>query len=107
MLDCFDSAPETVNLLDPDPPTKRVAIECLRRTNPDLTVVWLPMSLLTPMSWLASLAQKVASPRKPAMNVAKAFQSPRYDTSRIAAIVSVMNPASAPSVQISGNGQSW
>ena len=107
MLDCFDAAPETVNLLDPDPPTKRVAIECLRRTNPDLTVVWLPMSVLAPLSWLASLAQKVASPRKPAMNVAKAFQSPRYDTSRITSIVSLMNPANSPPVQTSGNGQIW
>src|SRR5450759_645359 len=49
MLDCFDTAPETLNLLDPDLPTKRDAIERLRRRNPDLTVVWLPMSLPAPL----------------------------------------------------------
>jgi hypothetical protein len=104
MLDSFDSAPETINLLDPQLPTKRMAIECLRRTNPDLTVVWLPMSVLAPLSWVASVVQKVASPGKPAMNVAKAFQSPKYDTSRIAAIASLMSPAKSAAPQTSGNG---
>jgi predicted dehydrogenase/nucleoside-diphosphate-sugar epimerase len=99
MVDCFDAAPETLNLLDPEPPTKRVAIECLRQKNPDLTVVWLPMAIIAPLSWLALLAQKVASPRKPAMNVAKAFASPRYDRTRIAEIVSRMSPASSASRQ--------
>jgi nucleoside-diphosphate-sugar epimerase len=103
MLDCFDSAPQTINLLDPELPTKREAVECLRRRNPDLTVVWLPMSLLTTLSWVASLAQKVVWPGKPAMNVAKAFESPRYDTSRIAEVVSLMSPAKSASARTSRN----
>lgn len=93
VLESFDSAPDIINLLDPEPPTKRDAIEFLRRTNPDLTVVWLPMAVLIPLSWAASLAQKVASPRKTPVNVARAFSSPRYETSRIAEIVSRMSLA--------------
>jgi nucleoside-diphosphate-sugar epimerase len=97
MLDSFDSAPETLNLLNPDLPTKRQAIEHLRRKNPDLTVIWLPMALLTPLSWIAVLAQKVARPGRSAMNIAKAFESPKYDTSRISAVVSLMRIANSRS----------
>jgi predicted dehydrogenase/nucleoside-diphosphate-sugar epimerase len=99
MLDSFDSAPDKLNLLDPNPPTKRDAIQRLRQKNPDLTVAWLPMSLLAPLSWLAVLVQKVARPRKSAMNIAKAFASPKYDTSRMKAVVSQMNRAALVSPQ--------
>ena len=93
MLDSFDSAPDKLNLLDPNSPTKRDAIQRLRVRNPDLTVAWLPMSVLAPLSWLALLLQKVARPRKSAMNIAKAFASPKYDTSRMKAVVSQMKGA--------------
>jgi predicted dehydrogenase/nucleoside-diphosphate-sugar epimerase len=99
MLDSFDSAPDKLNLLDPNPPTKRDAIQRLRRKNPDLAVAWLPMSLLAPLSWLAVLVQKVARPRKSAMNIAKAFASPKYDTSRMKTVVSQMNRAAPASSQ--------
>ena len=97
MVDCFDSAPDKLNLLDPDPATKRDAIQRLRRRNPDLTVAWMPMSFLAPVSWLALLVQKVARPRKSAMNIAKAFASPKYDMSSMQAVVLQMNSASASS----------
>jgi hypothetical protein len=99
MLDSFDSAPDKLNLLDPNPPTKRDAIQRLRQKNPDLTVAWLPMSILAPLSWLAVVGQKVARPRKSAMNIAKAFASPKYDTSRMKAVVSQMKGATATSPQ--------
>jgi nucleoside-diphosphate-sugar epimerase len=105
MVDSFDSAPDKLNLLDPDAPTKRDAIQRLRRKNPDLTVAWLPMSLLAPVSWLAIIVQKVARPRKSAMNVAKAFASPKYDTSRMKAVLSQMTgdrPVSEPTAKRSG-----
>jgi nucleoside-diphosphate-sugar epimerase len=84
MLEHFDEAPALLNLLDPKPPTKRELLAQLRRTNPDLRVVWLPMPLLVPMSWGAILLQKVLRPRRPAINAAKVFAAQRYDTSRIA-----------------------
>jgi hypothetical protein len=97
MVDCFDSAPDKLNLLDPDPAPKRDAIQRLRQRNPDLTVAWLPMSLLAPVSWLALLVQKVARPRKSALNIAKAFASPKYDMSSMQAVVLQMNSASTSS----------
>ncbi|HJQ10497.1 MAG TPA: Gfo/Idh/MocA family oxidoreductase [Gemmatimonadaceae bacterium] len=97
MLDSFDSAPETLNLLDPVLPTKRDVLDRLRTRNPDLTVIWLPMPLLSLLSSFASVAQKVVRPRKPVMNVARAFESPAYDTSRIASVASLMNSPRAES----------
>lgn len=82
----FDAAPDVLNLLDPELPTKRELLRQLRRTNPDLRVVWLPMPVLLPLSWGALLLQKVLRPGRPAINVAKVFAAQRYDTGRIAAL---------------------
>ncbi len=82
----FDEAPAVLNLLNPDPPTKREAIEVLRRSNPELSVVWLPMPVLVPLSWMAIGLQKVLRPGRPAMNLAKVFAGQRYDTARAGAI---------------------
>jgi nucleoside-diphosphate-sugar epimerase len=91
MLNRSDGELATVNVLNPELPTRREAVKLLRRMNPDLTVIWLPMLLLVPLSWVAFIAQKTLRPRKPAMNLAKAFSSPRYDTSLITAVASRMN----------------
>jgi hypothetical protein len=51
-------------------------------------VIWLPTVLLVPLSWMATLAQKVLRPGKPAINVAKVFSVLPYDTSLIAKLAS-------------------
>jgi predicted dehydrogenase/nucleoside-diphosphate-sugar epimerase len=90
MLNGSDAVPDTINVLNPDLPTRRDAVKLVRRMNPDLTVIWLPMALLVPLAWVAVIAQKVLHPRRPAMNLAKAFASPRYDTARIAYVAARM-----------------
>lgn len=82
MVDQWNEAPVVVNLLDPELPTKRDLLLRLRQSNPDLTVVWLPSVLLIPLSWAATLLQKLLRPGRPAINVAKVFSVPSYDTSR-------------------------
>jgi nucleoside-diphosphate-sugar epimerase len=82
----FDEAPRVLNLFEPKLPTKRELIARLRRSNPDLTIVWLPLVILLPLSWFAIALQKVLRPRSPAFNVAQMFARLRYDTSRIAAL---------------------
>ncbi|MCE3222713.1 MAG: uncharacterized protein K0S58_893 [Nitrospira sp.] len=84
MTDAWDHVPTPLNLLDPVSPTKRELLDRLRQANPDLTVVWLPRMVLIPLSWLATLAQKVLRPGKPAIDVAKVFSVCSYDTSGIA-----------------------
>ncbi|MBU6435380.1 MAG: hypothetical protein KJS98_18890, partial [Nitrospirae bacterium] len=48
------------------------------------TVIWLPTFVLVPLSWVATVLQKVLRPGKPAINVAKVFSVLPYDTSAIA-----------------------
>jgi hypothetical protein len=84
MTDAWDAVPSPLNLLDPVSPTKRELLDRLRQANPDLSLVWLPRFVLVPLSWVATLAQKVLRPGKPAIDVAKVFSVLPYDTSGIA-----------------------
>lgn len=82
----FDEAPGVLHLLEPRPPSKAQLVERLRESNPDLTVVWLPMIVLAPLSWLAIALQKLLRPKHPAVNIARVFAPLKYDTARIAAL---------------------
>ena len=84
MADSWDSVPSPLNLLDPVLPTKRELLDQLWKTNPDVTVIWLPTVVLIPLSWLTTVLQKMLRPGKPAINVAKVFSVLPYDTSVIA-----------------------
>jgi len=86
MVANFSDAPAVVNVLDPVLPTKRDLVRRLKAANPGLLVVWLPTLLLVPMSWAATVLQKVLRPGKPAINVAKVFAKQRYETARIASL---------------------
>jgi len=86
MVHSFADAPAKLNLLSPTPPTNRELVRRLKRSNPDLTVIWLPMAVLVPLSWLLSVAQKVLRPAKPTIDIARVFARQRCDTSRIAGL---------------------
>ncbi len=97
MVRHFDESPAVLNLFEPELPTKKELLARLRRTNPDLTIVWLPPVILLPLSWFAIALQKVRRPRAPAVNVAKIFARLKYDTSRIAALApSIRGEATRP-----------
>jgi nucleoside-diphosphate-sugar epimerase len=91
MVDQWDGVPSPLNLLDPLSPTKRALLDQLRKGNPDLSIIWLPTVVLVPLSWLATFAQKVLRPGKPAIDVAKVFAVQEYDTSGIAQLASLVN----------------
>ena len=93
MVDHWDSVPGPLNLLSPISPSKRELLERLRGANPDLAVVWLPMFLLVPISWVAIVLQTFLRPGKPAMNVSKVFRVLPYDTSAIASLAEHMKPS--------------
>ena len=76
----FDQAPAKLNLLDPESPSKSALLTRLRRNNPDLSVIWLPMWVLKPMSLAAIVLQKLLKPSREATSVAKVFRVDRYDT---------------------------
>jgi len=81
-----ERAPKILNLIDPKQPSKRDLVRRLRKQNPGLWVVWLPRFLLIPLSWFASLAQKVLRPGKPAINVAEVFGARGYDAGAVSEV---------------------
>jgi len=81
----FSDAPTILHLVAPTVPTKRDLVDLLRRSNPDLSIVWLPRIVLVPLSWLAVVLQKVRRPRHEAMSLIPAFAPQYVDTSLIQA----------------------
>lgn len=96
MVRHFGEAPRVLNLFEPELPTKRELLARLRRSNPDLTIVWMLPAFLIPLSWFAIALQKIVRPRSPAINVAKIFGRLRYDTSRIAGIAPTIRAEAFP-----------
>lgn len=86
MAEDFEAAPDVLNLLTPKLPTRRDLVEELRRSNPDLRVVWLSQLILRPASLAAVGLQKVARRGRPAINVSRVFASRPYDTKRAAEV---------------------
>lgn len=79
----MESVPPAINLLNPEPPTKRQLLGRLVEGNPGLRTIWLPGFVLVPLSLMAVAAQKILRPRRPAINVARVFAVQPYDTSAI------------------------
>lgn len=79
----FEDAPPVLHGLSPTPPTRRELADHLRAANPGARVVWLPRIPLVVLSGLATALQKVLRPRRPAVSLASAFASTRYDTTLI------------------------
>lgn len=82
----FEEMPDVLNLLSPRLPTRGDLVRELRRSNPDLRVVWLPRIILNPASIAGVGLQKIVRRGKPAINVSRAFASRAYDTARATAV---------------------
>ena len=98
-VDHFAETPAVVNLVDPALPTKRSLVAALRKNNPDLSVIWLPMLLVHPLSWGALLLQKALRPGRPAINVAKVFSVERIDPAGAARLATVINDSGREAVR--------
>lgn len=100
-LSHFDQVPPALNLVDPEPTTRRQLVERLRRSNPGLRVVWLPAPILVPLSLAAVVLQKVLRPSRTAVYPARAFADQNADTTTIRSIRELMmrpDPAGPPDV---------
>jgi predicted dehydrogenase/nucleoside-diphosphate-sugar epimerase len=92
----FEEAPETLNLLDPRPITKRELVDLLKARNPDLRVLWLPYLVLRPLSWVGKILQRVLRRGRPPVDLRRVFETRRYDRSRIASVASrIASPKAA------------
>lgn len=87
VADNFDAAPPVVNMIEPEAPTRADLLSRLIEKRPDLTTVWMPGWVLSVLSPMAKMAQKVLRPRATPIDVAAAFSSERYDSQVAAGIV--------------------
>jgi len=85
--DDFDAAPPVVNLLEVPAVTRGQLIERLRRSRPELRVVWLPLPVLRVLSSLATLVQLILRPRQAPLDIYSAFKSERYDPTIAAQVI--------------------
>lgn len=77
----FDDAPASLNLIQPDAPTRSELVERLRIARPDLKFVWIPNWLINVGSTALKGLLKLARPGAQPIDVQGAFASEVYDTS--------------------------
>jgi nucleoside-diphosphate-sugar epimerase len=94
----FQDAPPVLHGLSPTAPTRRELAALLRAANPGARVVWLPRFALVGLSGLATVLQKVLRPRRPALSLASAFASTRYETTLIESLESAISEESGRDV---------
>jgi nucleoside-diphosphate-sugar epimerase len=82
----FDEAPEVLNLVDPDLPSKAQLVRQLRGEIPGLRVIWLPRAILRPLSWAVVLAQKMVRPGQPVLDLAAILSAREYDTRAVRSV---------------------
>lgn len=80
----FPAAPPVINLVEPEAPTRQELLARWLRKRPDLSSVWMPAWVLSMLSPIAKLAQKILRPKATPIDLAAAFASERYDA-RLAA----------------------
>jgi hypothetical protein len=83
----FDTLPPIVNLVEPEAPTRDELLSLWLQKRPDLTAVWLPAWVLSVMSPVAKLAQRIIMPRSTPIDLAAAFSSERYDAGVAAQVI--------------------
>lgn len=106
MVRHFNDAPELLNLVDAEPPTRGELVRRLRATNPDLRVLWLPRLLLVPLSGAAVLLQRVLRPRSKAIDLARVFADQKLETGLIAQVSERMQGTTGPSARVLRPAQS-
>jgi predicted dehydrogenase/nucleoside-diphosphate-sugar epimerase len=89
----FKRAEGVVHAIDPTPATRRDLVARVRETSPGVRVMWFPTPLLALASLSALAAQKLLRPRKAAISLQAAFNSPRCKTERVRAVLDAMGEA--------------
>ena len=86
-LDQFDEMPPVLNLVEPDAPTRGELLDRWKARRQPLRVLRLAFFVLSVLSPVAVLMQKVLLRSKNPINVKSAFSSERYDTTLASSIV--------------------
>ncbi len=83
----MDAAPAVVNLVEPTAPTREELLARWLTKRPDLKGVWLPSLVLSVLSPMLTLLQRVILRGKTPIDIAAAFASERYDVSLATQVV--------------------
>lgn len=94
-VDHFDSIPSTLNLVEPDAPTRGELVSRLLRERPDLKALVVPLGLLwtlaPPLKWM----QRLLRPGKKPLDIYSAFAGEEYDSALAVKIIRNAKAASA------------
>ena len=83
----IEAAPSVVNLVEPTAPTREELLARWLKKRPDLRGVWLPAFVLSLLSPVLILLQRIILRGKTPIDIAAAFASERYDTTLAAQVV--------------------
>lgn len=83
----FDSAPPALNLVEAPPPKRKDLVAKLRKSRPELRVMWLPAPILKMLSWMLKGALRLMKPSKKPLDLYAAFASEKYDSSLAAKVI--------------------
>lgn len=86
-MECRDSVPPLLNLIEPDAPTRGELVSLFLKDRPDLSVLRIPSPVFWCLSALAMLLQRVLRPGRKPLDVYAAFASEKYDSSLAGRII--------------------
>lgn len=95
MVQDIETAPAVVNLVEPTAPTREELLARLLKSRPDLNAIWLPSFVLSVLSPLLILLQRILLRGKTPIDIAAAFASEQYDTTVAAQVVEKAGQAEA------------
>ena len=88
----LDAMPPVLNVVEPEAPTRSALLSLWLKERPDLSSFWLPGWVLSILSPLAKLAQRILRPRATPIDVAAAFSSEKYDATLAAQVIRRAQP---------------
>ncbi|MHA1988439.1 MAG: NAD-dependent epimerase/dehydratase family protein [Promethearchaeota archaeon] len=80
VVDNFESTPPIINLIEPSSSKRKDLIKRLVDKSPGISPLYIPSILVSVISTLFKILQKIKSPGKKAIDIKAAFSSEKYDS---------------------------
>ena len=87
-IEQFDDAPEMLNLVEAEAPSRSDLARMNKVVRPELTNFWMFDPILRIISWTLKLILKIMKPSKAALDVHAAFASEKYDATLAGEVIS-------------------
>jgi predicted dehydrogenase/nucleoside-diphosphate-sugar epimerase len=86
-IEKFEEAPQILNLVEPEAPTRGELADLLKKSRPDLKFVWLPIFILKAASPFLKLLQRMLLPGRKPIDLVAVFSTEPYNTNLAAEII--------------------